>query len=316
MYNKILVTGGSGLLGTHLKKILPEAIYVSSKDFDLTIITDVENMFDAHRPDVVIHLAARVSGFIDNIRFPASYYDENILMNTNTLKIAHKHEIKRFITTLSSCAFPDEVKIFPIKEEDLHEGPPNETTFSYGIAKRSFAVQIEAYNKQYGTKYQYLIPCNLYGESGKIEETRSHFITALIVKIHDANKSGANHITLYGDGTPLRQFMHAQDVANVIKLVIERNITQSFNVAPKQAVSIKEIAEIAIKATNSNLDINFDSDMPNGQMRKDLDVRKMMSLISNYECISLEEGIKSFYNFYKSKVAETSAKPSEKNDES
>lgn len=296
---KILVTGGSGLVGEHLKHILPEAVYVSSKDFDLTKVDDVKRMYEVHKPDVVVHLAAKVGGLMDNIDYPADYYDENTLINTNTLRFAYKNGVKRFIGILSSCAYPDTVKTFPIKEEFLHEGPPNKTQFSYGISKRSFAVQIEAYNKQYGTDYQYLIPCNLYGVSDKIEESKSHFVTALVNKIYEANKNGDNHITLYGDGTPLRQFMHAQDMANIIKLIIEQNITESFNVAPRDGVSIKDIAEMAIKSTESNLEIKFDSNMPNGQIRKDLDVEKMEKLIPGYEFTTFEKGIKSLYEFYK-----------------
>jgi GDP-L-fucose synthase len=297
---KVLVTGGSGLVGSYLKKIIPDATYVSTKDFDLTSIKDVEKMFEIHNPDIVVHLAAKVGGLIDNIDYPADYYDDNIMMNTNTLKLAHKHGVKRFLGILSSCAYPDEVRAYPIKEESLHLGPPNKSQFSYGISKRSFAVQIEAYNKQYGTNYQYLIPCNLYGESDKIEESKSHYVTSLIKKIYDANKNEDDHITLYGDGTPIRQFMHAEDMAKIIKIIIDENITESFNVAPKEGISIKDIAIKALKATNSeHLLIKFNSKMPNGQIRKDLDISKMKSLIPGYKYISLQEGIKTFYEFYK-----------------
>jgi len=300
MESKILVTGGSGLVGNYLKKIIPNAVYVSSKDFDLTSIKEVEMMFDIHKPDVVVHLAAKVGGLIDNIEFPADYYDDNILMNTNTLKTAHKHKVKKFIGMLSSCAFPDEAQEFPIKEESLHEGPPNESQFSYGISKRSFAVQIEAYNRQYGTNYQYLIPCNLYGESNKIDENKSHYVTALVKKIYDANADGDDKIVLYGDGTPLRQFMHAKDMAEIIKIVIDKDITESFNVAPEEVVSIESIARTALVSSNSqHLGIEFDSNMPNGQIRKDLDVSKMKILNPGYKFTSLHDGIKSFYNFYK-----------------
>ena len=115
MSKKILVTGGSGLVGEYLKKILPDAIYVSSKDYNLTVAKEVEAMFELHKPDVVVHLAAKVGGLIDNIDFPADYYDDNILMNTNTLRCSRKFGVDRFIGILSSCAFPDEVKSYPIK---------------------------------------------------------------------------------------------------------------------------------------------------------------------------------------------------------
>jgi len=299
MTKKILVTGGSGLVGNYLKNIIPEAIYVSSKDFDLTNVSDVKKMLEIHKPNIIVHLAAKVGGLMDNVEYPADYYDENILINTNTLKYSKKYGVERFIGILSSCAYPDIVKSFPIKEESLHEGPPNKVQLSYGISKRSFAVQIDAYNKQYKTNYQYLIPCNLYGGTDKIEDSKSHFITALVKKIYEANRNGEKYITLYGDGTPIRQFMYAKDMAEIIKIIIDKNITDSFNVAPRKVFNIEEIAKIAIKATNSNLDIKFDSSMPNGQIRKDLDISKMDSLISDYEFTPFEDGIKILYNFYK-----------------
>tara|TARA_R110000868_G_scaffold382099_2_gene648597 strand:+ start:196 stop:1113 length:918 start_codon:yes stop_codon:yes gene_type:complete len=298
---KILVTGGSGLVGKYLKKIIPYAVYISSNDYDLTIMSEVNDMLDKYRPSVVIHLAAKVGGLIDNIEKPAKYYDDNILINTNTLKSSYEHGVTNFIGILSSCAYPDSPQSYPIKESYIHDGPPNKSNFSYGITKRAFAVQIEAYNEQYDLNYNYLIPCNLYGENEKDEEDNSHYITALIKKIYTANKEAEDHILLYGDGTPVRQFMHAQDMANIIKIVVDNNIKESFNVAAEDHFSIKEIAKIAIKVTNSNLSLKFDSNMPNGQLRKDLDIIKMKSVIPDYNYISLDEGIKSFYEFYKRK---------------
>jgi GDP-L-fucose synthase len=150
----IVVTGGSGLVGKSLKKYLPNAIYLSSKDFDLTTETGVKNMYETYRPNIVIHLAAKVGGIIDNINKPAEYFTENILMNTLLVEYAKRYGVKRFVGILSTCIFPDVSNEYPMKEESLHLGPPTETNFSYGYAKRSLAVQIDSYNKQYGTKYQ------------------------------------------------------------------------------------------------------------------------------------------------------------------
>lgn len=298
---KVLVTGGSGLVGTYLKNVMPDAIYLSSQNYDLTSINEAEKMLRMHRPNVVIHLAAKVGGLIDNIERPAEYYDDNILINTNTLKASYEYGVKKFIGVLSSCIYPDVVSSYPIKEECLYSGPPNKSNFSYGITKRVFATQINAYNEQYGTKYQYLIPCNLYGKNNKDKEDKSHYVTALIKKIYDANANGADSIVLFGDGTPIRQFMHAQDMANIIKIVINKNIEESFNVAPNETVSVGEIAKIAIQSTNSCLSIKFDPARPNGQARKDLDITKMNKLIPNYKYISLKEGLESFYKYYKEK---------------
>jgi GDP-L-fucose synthase len=300
MYQKILITGGSGLVGKYLKKILPNAIYVSSKDYNLTIQDEVKKMYEQHKPDCVVHLAARVGGIFDNIHHPFEYFDQNILMNTFMVKYAQQYGVKKFIGILSSCIFPDVVKTYPMKEEDLHLGPPTKTNFSYGMAKRALAVQIESCNEEYGTEYIYMSPCNLYGESDKDDENKSHFVTALIKKIYLANLNGDDHIMLYGDGTPLRQFMHASDVAKIIKIVIDEDIKESFNLATKENISINDIAEIALKSTNSqHLKIKYDKTKPNGQMRKDLSIEKFERLVPNYNFINLEDGIKEYYKTYK-----------------
>lgn len=293
---KILVTGGSGLVGTSLKKYLPNAIYLSSKDFDLTTEHDVKLMYLKYKPDIVIHLAAKVGGIIDNIDKPAEYFTKNILMNTLLVEYAYKSGVKRFIGVLSTCAYPDTVKNYPMKEHDLYLGPPSSTNFSYGYAKRSLAVQIDAYNKQYGTKYQYLIPCNLYGLYDKDHESNSHFVTALIKKIYEANLKKENFITLFGDGTPLRQFILADDFSKIIAKIVKNEIYESFNVATPENLSIKEIAKIALEACNSNhLKIFWDSSKPNGQFRKDVSIELLKQNIPNFNPISLYEGIKLTY---------------------
>lgn len=297
--SKIVVTGGSGLVGKALKKYLPNAVYLSSKDFDLTIEEDVKSMYLQHKPDIVVHLAAKVGGIIDNITKPAEYFTSNVLMNTLLVEYAYKFNVKRFIGILSTCIYPDTVEKYPMKESDLHLGPPTITNFSYGYAKRSLAVQIDAYNKQYGTKYQYLIPCNLYGLDDKDNESNSHFITALVKKIYDANLKGENHITLFGDGTPLRQFMYADDFAQIITKVIVDEIYENFNVATPENLSIKEMAEIALHACNSNhLKIIWDDSKPNGQFRKDVGIEKLNSYIHSFDFLPLYKGIQKVYKNY------------------
>ena len=304
MSNKILVTGGSGLVGKYLKKILPDAIYISSKDYDLTTEIGVQKMFLKHKPNVVIHLAARVGGIIDNISHPAEYFTQNVLMNTLLIHYAKKYKVERFIGILSTCIFPNVMKSYPMKETDLHLGPPTDTNFSYGYAKRSMAVQIDSYNKQYGTKYQYLIPCNLYGLGDKDHDSNSHFITALVKKIFISKQNNQKSITLFGDGTPLRQFMYAGDFAEIIKQTIENNITDSFNVATEENFSIKQMAEIAIDVTdNQNINILWDTNKPNGQFRKDVSIVKFKNLFPNFKFTSLSDGIKIVYNSYYDKIS-------------
>jgi len=292
---KILVTGGSGLVGKHLKDILPEAIYISSKDFDLTNMDRVHAMMDFFRPKIVIHLAARVGGIMDNINYPVDYLEENILMNTNLLKKCHEFNVDRVISILSTCIYPDVLETYPMKEEDLFNGPPTPTNFSYGFAKRCMAAHIDSYVKQYDKKWSYLIPCNLYGEYDKYEEHNSHFVSALIRKIYEAN----DEIEMWGTGKPLRQFMYGGDLARVIKYMIDNDIVDNFNVAPKEVYSIDEITNIGKKACEKDkIVVNYDNTKPDGQFRKDVDSSKLLSVLENFEFTTLEEGIKKTYDTF------------------
>jgi len=294
---KILVTGGSGMVGRSLKKYFPEAIYVSSKDYNLTSEDSVSQMFYNIRPNIVIHLAAKVGGIIDNISKPAEYFDDNILINTLILKYSKAYEVDRFIGMLSTCIYPDTINKYPITEDMLHLGPPPKTNFSYGYAKRSLAVQIDAYNQQYGTQYQYLIPCNLYGEYDKYGDN-SHFIAALIKKIHNAKANSKDKIILFGDGSPLRQFMHSDDLAYVIKYCLDNDIYDNMNVAIDENLSITEMAQIALKACDAEyIKIEYDTTKPNGQYRKDVSSEILKSKIPSFNPINLHDGIKKTYNY-------------------
>ena len=294
---KILVTGGSGLVGKHLQDILPEAIYVSSSAYDLTKMDEVREMMIDFEPDTVIHLAARVGGIMDNINCPVDYLEENILMNTNVLKACHQFDVDKVIAILSTCIYPDKVDTYPMKEKDLFNGPPPPTNFSYGFAKRCMAAHIDSYIKQYNKRWSYLIPCNLYGEYDKYEEHNSHFVSALIRKIYEAD----DKIEMWGTGKPLRQFMYGGDLARVIKYMIDNDIVDNFNVAPKEVYSIDEIANIGKKACEKDkIVVNYDNTKPDGQFRKDVDSSKLLSVLTDFKFTSLEKGIKKVYdNFSK-----------------
>jgi GDP-L-fucose synthase len=294
--NKILVTGGNGLVGRYLKKILPKAKYISSKDFDLTSENDIKKIFKSSNYKTVIHLAARVGGIHHNILEPVKYFEENILMNTLMIKYSYKNNVKNFLGILSSCIYPDKVKKYPIKEDLLLSGAPHKSLFSYSYAKRSMAVQIDSYNKKYKTNYNYIIPCNLYGEFDKFDEIQGHFVGALINKILIAKRTKKNYIKLFGDGSPKRQFMHAKDLAEIINIIIKENINKSFNVATSENYSVKKIAKIALKACDfEEAKLIFDKSMPNGQMRKDIDIKKFEKLLPKFKPVLLKDGIKEIY---------------------
>jgi len=295
--DNVLVTGGTGLVGKHLNDILPDAVYVSSKDYNLLDYRQVRVMMDDYKPSVVIHLAARVGGIMDNIKYPVDYLEENILINTNVLKVCHEFSVEKVIAILSTCIYPDKVENYPMVEKDLFNGPPTPTNFSYGFAKRCMAAHIDSYVKQYDKKWNYLIPCNLYGEYDKYEEHNSHFVSALIKKIYEAD----DEIELWGTGKPLRQFMYGGDLAKVIKYIIDNGVVGNFNVAPNWVYSINEIANITKKACGKDeLVVNYDNTKPDGQFRKDVDSSKLLSVLKNFQFTKLEEGVKKVYdNFSK-----------------
>lgn len=295
-YKNIVVTGGSGMVGKSLSRILKNAIFLSSKDYDLTLESDVNKMFSDLKPDVIIHLAAKVGGIIDNINKPYDYFSENVLMNTLLLEHSRINNVKRFIGILSTCIYPDVVYTYPMTENMLHIGPPTSTNFSYGYAKRCLAVQIDACNKQYGTKYQYLIPSNLYGENDKFGDN-SHFVAALLEKVFDVKKHNKKTLTLYGTGKPMRQFMHSDDLAWVIYKCLEDEIYESFNVSSEENLSIKEIANILLDIANLNdIELIFDDTKPDGQYRKDVSILKLKEYIPNFTPIKLKEGLKLVYD--------------------
>ena len=290
---KILVTGGNGMVGKHLQEILPNATYIGSKECNLTSWKETEYMMFLHKPDHIIHLASKVGGIQDNIAKPAEYFEDNILINTHILKASLQYKVNRFTGILSTCIYPDVVENYPMKEEDIFLGPPTKTNFSYGYAKRCMAVQIDAYNQQYNTKYNYLIPCNLYSEHDNFgNESKMHFMTALLKKI----KSSKETLNLLGTGKPLRQFMYAGDLARIIKEVIDRDITNSFNVATPENLSINEMANVSLNILDKRLKIKYSDSKLDGQFRKDVCNKKLLNNFPNFKFTSFEEGIKKVYN--------------------
>ena len=278
---------------------LYSVIGVPSKVYDLRDSQDVFALFLHTKPDIVVHLAAKVGGIVDNIEKPAEYTEDNLLMNTNIVSASRNFGVKRLIGILSTCAYPDKVESYPMIEEQLHDGPPAPTNFGYGISKRCMASHIDAINKQYGLHYQYLIPCNLYGEHDKFDNQRAHFISALIKKILDAKEQNAEEVTLFGDGTPLRQFMHSRDLANIIYECIKNDITESMNVATEDNLSIDEMAHIARTSLGADhIKIKYDITKPNGQFRKDVSIQKLRKHFPDFKFTTLSEGIKQIYQTY------------------
>ena len=212
-------------------------------------------------------LLLKWGGIEDNLSSPYDFFEQNTIINTNIIKAAINSKIPRLIAISSTCAYPDIVSDYPMKENNLHDGPPSKANFAYSYAKRNISVQIDAANKQLGTCYNYIFPCNLYSEFDILHNTtKMHFITSLLYKIAQAEINNKCFIELFGTGKPMRQFMHAGDLSKIIKLMIEKNIQHSFNVAPTNSnLSIdymaKDILRILDKADWS---IIYDKSKPDG----------------------------------------------------
>ena len=292
---KIVVTGGSGLLGSYLQHEM-DAVYLNSSQYDLTFEGDVHEMYRDHRPDVVVHLAAKAGGMFDNIERPFYFLEENVLMNTQMVKLAREYGVKKFIGTLSTCIYPDVVDHYPLVESDLHSGIPHQNHIGYAYAKRLHGVHLDIAKRQ-GLDYSYIIPSNLYGiyETGDI--TRKHFLGAILDKIKHANETGSDYITVLGTGAPLRQFTYAKDVAKVIKLIVENGVSDNMNIGTPENLSILDMTMIALEATDStHLKIELDTTKDDGQYRKDVDCAVLKKNFPDFEFTKLVDGIREVYN--------------------
>jgi len=285
----IIVTGGTGFVGKNLQEAMPEAVYDFM--FDLCKEEHVKAMFK-HDPRRIIHLAAKVGGIKDNIAHPVAFLEDNLLMNTLLLRHAFKYQLHRLTALLSTCIYPDISDRYPMTEKDLFAGIPPISNIGYAYSKRCLALQIDAYNKEYGAKYNYIIPSNLYGPYDVMSGDKQHFVAALLTKIESAKCNGKKVIKLFGSGKPLRQFTYVRDLAAVIKYVVDNDIIESFNVATPEICSVDEIARIALRACNAeDMEIIYEEG-PDGQFRKDVSSDKMLSIIPNFKFTSLYDGIK------------------------
>jgi len=297
---KIFISGSSGMLGKELASIMPDAFCPSSEELDLTDQKKVEKYFKQNKFDFVVHLAAYTGNLHDSKLHQTLFFEKNVLMNTLIVKYAYESGVENFLGILSNTVYSDAIKRFPLKENQIHDGSPHKDLLSYAFAKRALAVLLDGYKDTFGLNYNYLIPCNLYGLVSKKNEKRSQFINDLIFKIIDAKREKRKSINLFGDGTPMRQFMLASDFAEIINIYIKSNINSSFNVAPDFNLSIKEITSVALEATDSkDFKVKFDSSMPNGQLRKDLSIKNFKKEIEDFSFTPLSEGIKKIYDYYR-----------------
>ena len=292
----VIVTGGSGFLGKRLQEQEPNWTYLSSKECDLTDLKQTIQFVGDHKPDAVIHLAARVGGIRDNALNQAEYFFQNITMNTNVVHACATIGVSRLLASLSTCAFPNVVDNYPFSEDCMFKGPPAETNFSYGITKRALHSQVVAYRKQYGLNYSTFCPSNLYGPGDNFDLDKSHFVASLIRKLSEAQDGG--FIELWGTGSPLRQQLYVEDASNIILQLLENhNSSVPLIVANDENLSIKEMAEIARGVVGKEVDFLFNGKL-NGQHRKDGSNKKLLDLIGPQSFTKFKDGVKKTYNWY------------------
>ena len=291
---KILVTGGNGFLGKFVVKELEREqitnIFTpSSSELDLRLQKSCE---DAVKDiDIVFHLAGTVGGIGFNKSNPADCFYDNIMMGTQLIHEAMRAKVEKFIALGTVCSYPKFANL-PFSEEEIWEGYPEETNAAYGLSKKMMLVQSEAYRQQFGFNSISIIPTNLYGPYDDFNPYTSHVIPGIILKIFNAKKSDAKEVTLWGDGTPTRDFLFAEDAAKGIILAGEKYEGISIiNLGSEQEISIKELADTISKIMNFSGEIVWDNTKPNGQPRRCVSNRKAKENFGFEAKISLEEGL-------------------------
>lgn len=296
MNSTVLVTGGSGFLGKSLKKFKPNWVYLSSEDCNLLDPLQIKKTLNKYRPYAVLHLAGTVGGIKANSERPAEFFHTNSLMSLNLIHECYLANISRMLISLSTCAFPDKVSKYPLTEDNFYDGKPAETNLSYGFSKRLAHVQALSYRKQYGLNYSTFCPSNLYGIGDHFNSESSHFISALITKVSDANPGDV--LEMWGTGSPLRQHLYVDDLCKIIpKLLKDHNTDIPLIVAPNENVSISNICSIVNKISGKNLKFVFNGKL-DGQYRKDGSNKKLHNLIGDFNYTTLKEGLKITYEWY------------------
>lgn len=293
---EVLVTGGSGFLGRMLQKSQPAWTYLSSKECDLTNQKQTLEYFQDNKPEKVLHLAARVGGIKDNIKNQAEFYYQNTMVNTNVLESARVSGTKRVLSSLSTCAFPDRIHRYPFEEEDLFDGPPAKTNFSYGMTKRALHIQSCTYRKQYGLNYSTFSPSNIYGPGDHFGKESSHFVAALVHKV--ATAKDGDTVEFWGTGLPLRQQLYVEDLCNILPVLLEKhNDSAPLIVAPNENLTILEMTRTLVRETNKKITVNFNGH-DSGQFRKDGNNKRLLNILGSYEFIKFKEGVMKTYNWY------------------
>lgn len=305
IHKRVVVTGGDGFLGHHLVPLLTEhyveTIIIKHEYYDLLEKERVKAMYENIKPDIVIHLAARVGGIQYNLKNPAKLFYENLQMGVNLIHEGWKYgRLGKFTCLGTICSYPLSPPI-PFKEDDLWDGYPEPTNGSYGVAKRSLEEMCRAYRKQYGMPCIYLMPVNLMGEFDDFSDQTAHVIPMLIKRFIEAKKNKAKEVQVWGSGQATREFLYAGDCAQMILTATEKyNESYPMNLGSGKETSIAELAELIKELVGYKGKIVWDSSKPDGQPRRFLDVSRSIQYLgfNPEKALPLKEGLKKTIEWY------------------
>jgi GDP-L-fucose synthase len=293
---RVVVTGGAGFLGSHvvekLKRRGSKEIFVPrSRDYDLRDRDAIIRLYQETQAHTVIHLAAVVGGIGANRANPGRFFYDNAIMGIQLMEHARQFQVQKFIQIGTVCSYP-KITPVPFKEENLWDGYPEETNAPYGLAKKMLLVQAQAYRQQYGFNAIYLLPVNLYGPGDNFDLQTAHVIPALIRKCVEAKENGRQQITLWGDGTPTREFLYVDDAAEGILRATEGyDGNEPINLGSGEEISIRDLAAMIASEVQFTGEFFWDTTKPNGQPRRSLDVNKAKKLFGFQAARRLTEGI-------------------------
>lgn len=299
---KIFVTGASGFVGQHVVAAVTDhghaVVCPPHYETDLLSATATEARIRYAAPDVVIHLAALVGGIGANQARPADFWRDNLQMGLNLLEACRIAGIKRLVIAGTTCSYPKLART-PFIEESLFTGYPEETNAPYGIAKLALFEGARAYRRQYGLKSIFLIPTNMYGPGDNFDLETSHVIPAMIRKLHEAKESGQACVTLWGDGTPTRDFLFVKDAAKAFVAAAEReDIAEPLNLGSCEEIPMSDLAQKIRKVVGYEGEIEWDLTKPNGQPRRCLDSSKAKKHLKWSSETRLEDGLRATYDWY------------------